>query len=363
MSSIIFRYLVSEVFKSSIGIVFVLFIILMSNTLSSVLENIAIGELPEQALFPLLLKQAASLLALVIPFAFFLGVIFAFGRLYKDYELPVLNACGMGYRQMVLPILALMIPFFAADLYISLSLSSATQRYAQNVVDTFEQQDEFEQIEAGRFNVSSNGKHVFYMESMSEDRMQLSNVIIAKASADSYSFGIADKGIQVKDDKTGDLFLELSPGIRYVGFPGEADFKVIEYETNGVLIDLKQKSGSEAIKASEKSFIELINSDKREDKTELQWRLATPFSLLVLGLVALPLSYVAPRKGRYGKMGISIVIYILYNNALATMLVWIEDGSIAIELGFWLVHLVFLLVAALLILKRNGFLSVARFSQ
>jgi len=363
MTTIIFRYLVSEVFKSSLGIIMVLLIILMSNTLSSVLESIALGDLPDKALIPLLLKQAASLLTLVIPFAFFLGIIFAFGRLYKDYEMPVLNACGLGYRQMLVPIFALMIPFFCLDLFLSLSFSATAQRYAQESVDAFEQQDEFEQIEAGRFNVSSDGNQVFYMQSMSEDRSQLSHVIINQTNGDSYSFGIADKGVQIKDPKTGDLFLELSPGVRYEGLPGDADFKVIEYETHGVLIDLKQNTDKKIIKPADKAFFDLLKSREKADKIELQWRLATPFSLLVLGLVALPLSYVAPRKGRYGKMGVAILVYILYNNSLATMLVWIENNSIALELGFWLVHAIFLLLALTLVLKRNGALSLKRLTQ
>lgn len=362
MTTILFRYLSSEVFKSSLGTILVLFIILMSNTLSSVLEDIALGEVPDQALVPILLRQATSLISLLLPFGFFLGVIFAFGRLYKDYEMPVLNSCGLGYRKMLIPIVALMIPFFCIDLYFSLSLNAQSQRYAQSVVENFDNKDEFEQIEAGRFNVSNDGAHVFYMESMSEDRTQLSNVIINQSNDDSISFGIADKGIQVKDEKTGNLFLELSPGIRYEGFPGDADFKIVEYETHGVLIDIQKQSDKKRIKVEEKTFLELYQSNEKKDKVELQWRLATPFVLIVLGLVAVPLSYVAPRKGRYGKMGVAILVYILYNNALGAMLVWIEKDKVALEYGFWLVHLMFLMLALLLVLKRNRYFSALKLS-
>lgn len=362
MPSIIFRYLSSEVFKSSLGVMLVLFIILMSNTLSGVLEDIALGKVPDQALLPLLLRQAASLVVLLIPFGFFLGVVLAFGRLYKDYEMPVLNSCGLGYRRMLLPVMALMLPFFAANLYFSLSLSATSQRYAQSFIDSFEQKGDFEQIEAGRFNTSDTGDHVFYMESMSADRSQLKNVIINQSNNDQFSFGIAEKGVQVKDQATGDLFLELSNGIRYEGFPGDADFKVIEYKTHGVLIDIQPQEKKRVVKAIEKPFLELLNSGAKKDKIELQWRLATPFSLLMLGLIAVPLSYVAPRKGRYGKMGLAILVYILYNNALGTMLVWIEKGDVAVAYGFWLVHLVFLLLALVLVLKRNLIFTRLRFN-
>lgn len=363
MTTILFRYLSLEVFKSSLGTMLVLFVILMSNTLSGVLEDIALGEVPDQALMPILLRQATSLVTLLIPFGFFLGVIFAFGRLYKDYEMPVFNSCGLGYRGMFFPIIVLMVPFFCINLYFSLSLSAQSQRYAQFIVDDYENRDEFEQIEAGRFNISNDGEHVFYMETMSEDRTQLSNVIINQSNADSISFGIADKGIQVKDKDSGDLFLELSPGIRYEGFPGDADFRVIEYDTHGVLINLEKQSKKKKIKAEEKPFWDLYQSKAKKDKIELQWRIATPFVLLILGLIAVPLSYVAPRKGRYGKMGIAILVYIIYNNALGTMLVWMEKGLVAIEYGFWFVHLVFLVLAILLVLKRNQSFSFFRLNR
>lgn len=353
MTSIIFRYLSSEVFKSSLATILVLFIILISNTLSGVLEDIALGEVPEQALWPLLLRQSTSLLTLIMPFGFFLGIVLAFGRLYKDYEMPVLNACGLGYKGLFYPVIILMLPFFCIDLYLSLSLSASSQRYAQGVVDNYEHKDEFEQIEAGRFNLSDNGDHVFYMESMSEDRTQLHNVIINQSSEDSFSFGIAEKGIQVKDEKTGDLFLELSSGIRYEGFPGDSDFKVIEYEQHGVLIDIQSKSKNRGVNVKEKPLTELMNSKTKKDQIELQWRIATAMALIILTLIAVPLAYVAPRKGRYGKMGVAILVYIIYNNALGTMLVWIEKDKVAIEYGFWLVHAVFIMFALTLVLIRD----------
>ncbi len=353
MPSIIYRYISLEVLKSSVSAMLVLFIILMSNTLSGVLADISLGEVPEQALIPLLLQQAVSLINLLIPFGFFLGVIFSFGRLYKDYEMPVLNSCGLGYRQMLVPVMALIIPFFIINTYFSLTLSASSQRYAQEIIYEFDIQDEFEQIKAGRFNVSGGGDHVFYMESMSEDKTLLKNVIISQSSNDGQAISIANQGVQVKDEVTGNVFLELSQGVRYEGFPGDEDFKIVAFEANGILVEIEKKVDKAVVKVKELPFSDLFSSENKEQRIELQWRLATPFSLLVLALVAVPLSYVAPRKGRYGKMGVAIVVYILYNNSLGAMLVLIQDGSIAIEIGFWLVHLFFLGLALMLVAIRN----------
>lgn len=347
------RYLSVEILKASLVTLLVLFVILMSNALSSVLSDISLGDAPEQALFPLLLSQSTSLMTLLIPFAYFLGVVFAFGRLYKDYEIAVLSSCGFGYRQMFRPVLLVMLPLLLLNVYLSLSLNASTQRYAQMMVESGEQKGEFETIESGRFNVSKNGAHVFYMESISDDRTQLEKVIITQSSNEQVSIEIAEQGRQKTLEEDGDVFLEVGPGLRYEGFPGDLDFSVTEYKQHGILLDLQRGTSNYSARAKEKSFIELLNSTSRKDRIELHWRIAIPVMLIVLALLAVPLSYVAPRQGRYGKMGITILVYIIYNNFLGAVLAWMEKGKVSVEFGFWWVHLFFISVAIMLLWYRN----------
>ena len=101
MFSIVQGYLIVEILKNTAATILILFIILMSNTLGRVLADVSDGEIPLDALFPVFLGQSIQVLSLLLPFGFFLGVIFAFGRLYKDHELVVLHACGYGYRQLI----------------------------------------------------------------------------------------------------------------------------------------------------------------------------------------------------------------------------------------------------------------------
>ena len=86
---------------------------------------------------------------------------------------------------------------------------------------------------------------------------------------------------------------------------------------------------------------------------EFHWRIAIPVILLVLALLAVPLSYVAPRQGRYGKVGIALLVLIAYLNLMAFTRAKIEDGIIPIALNFWWVHLLFLLLTLAFIYRRN----------
>ena len=97
----------------------------------------------------------------------------------------------------------------------------------------------------------------------------------------------------------------------------------------------------------------LWRSSRLNHRIELHWRIAIPVVLLVLALLAVPLAYVAPRQGRYGKLGVALLVLIVYLNLLAFTRAKIEDGIIPLALNFWWVHLLFLLLALALIYRRN----------
>jgi lipopolysaccharide export system permease protein len=75
----------------------------------------------------------------------------------------------------------------------------------------------------------------------------------------------------------------------------------------------------------------------------------------VLAILAVPLTRSSPREGRYARLGIGLLIYITYQNALAIAREWVEDEVIPAWLGVWWVHGVLLGFAALLIARASGF--------
>lgn len=134
----------------------------MSNSLGRLLADVADGEIPQQALWPVLLSQSVKIFTLLLPISFFLGIVFAFGRLYKDHEISVMNACGMGYWQFYKSILLVILPVFILNAFTSVWLNSSVQRSAQSIVSNSKNIHEFNQVKAGQFNQSKSGAHVFF---------------------------------------------------------------------------------------------------------------------------------------------------------------------------------------------------------
>ena len=106
---------------------------------------------------------------------------------------------------------------------------------------------------------------------------------------------------------------------------------------------------------------ELIASGDPDYKAELHWRISGPVSIIVLTLLAVPLSRSNPREGRYGRLAVGILAYFMYSNLIWVARLAIERGYLPAWLGFWWVHLLMAAVAGLLVALHYGaFRSRAR---
>ena len=94
---------------------------------------------------------------------------------------------------------------------------------------------------------------------------------------------------------------------------------------------------------------ELIGSADIKHQAALQWRLSIPLMVLIVTLLAVPLSRTNPRQGRYAKVLPAMMLYFAYLVLLNAMRGALESGSVPIAVTLLPVHLLFLLIAALLL--------------
>jgi lipopolysaccharide export system permease protein len=130
--------------------------------------------------------------------------------------------------------------------------------------------------------------------------------------------------------------------------PGQADYRAIQYDTYGVL--LPKPAVSDEI--SERVAVptrELIGSDNPRFQSELQWRLSLPLLVFVVTLLAVPLSRVNPRQGRFLKLLPAILLYMVYLSMLIAARGALDKGKIPLQLGLWWVHGLFALIGFVLL--------------
>ena len=95
--------------------------------------------------------------------------------------------------------------------------------------------------------------------------------------------------------------------------PGRADFVISEFEEYAVRIDDPNPTSRETEREG-KDSLTLLKSQNPRELAELQKRLAVPFGILTLGLLAVPLSRVPPRAGAWGNILKAFLIYVAYEN-------------------------------------------------
>jgi lipopolysaccharide export system permease protein len=83
------------------------------------------------------------------------------------------------------------------------------------------------------------------------------------------------------------------------------------------------------------STAQLTSSDSAADIAELQWRLSTSCSTLLLGLLGVPLSRARPRQHKNAKVGIAILIYAGYYLFYESARTWVQTGVISPLPGIW----------------------------
>jgi lipopolysaccharide export system permease protein len=354
---IISRYLIKEVLASLLAVTVVLLLIFLSNQLVRYLSYAASGKIAANVVMQLLGFEIPYLLALLLPLGLYLGIMLAYGRLYADSEMPVMNASGLGIRRLIgiTSVLALLIGSIVMMLMLWVN-----PMIAQEKGKSLSQDNMLDTLRPGRFQVISGGKRVIYVEKIARDHKQAHNLFLAeeqKHSGDDTSTPwvvvSAEEGFQAKGPDNQDDFIVSTNGYRYEGTPGQNDFKIVQFKKYAVRIPKPSANSTreeeEAI-PTWKLFHDYHNS---ASSAELQWRFALPISAMLLALLAIPLSQVRPRQGRYSHILPAILIYIVYVNLLFIARNWVEQNIGLGVLGIWWVHgLLLMLAIVLLVIQR-----------
>jgi len=357
---IIFRYITRELTASIAAITGILLLIFLSNQFTRYLSQAAIGKFAGSLLLRLIAIEVPHLLGILLPLGLFLAILLVYGRMYIDNEMTVLTACGISrtkLTRLTLPTTLLVVIIVS---FLSLWLSPKLLAYRDQLLAETGTAAQIETTLPGHFQEANGGQRVFYVESISPDRQHMHNLFMAQlannSSRDNPNWIIvtAQNGYQTVDPKSGDRFFVTTNGHRYQGIPGQNDFHIVSYEKYGLRIE----SHIADVNAQEEtlSTSTLIRTDKNKNLalSELQWRFSMPVSALLLTLLAIPLSRIKPRFGRYSQLLPAILIYIIYANLLLVGRNWVEQGSLPPHIGLWWIHGLLAFVIILIWLWQTG---------
>lgn len=353
-SKILDKYLIKEMLVTWIAVTAVLLVIMVGNVLARSLSKVTEGAIAPDALLSLVAVNSISSLVTLIPLGLYLGVLLAHGRFYRDNEISVMQACGAGWRALFRPTAVVGTLAVVLIAVLTIFVSPWAARQEQALKQSLQEESGLNLLSAGRFVESSDGKAVFFTQSINPGKTQFENVFMYRKRGDDMpAVDTARIASYQVDEETGNEYLVFTDGQSSVGEPGQADYTITSFKRQGILRPRKDKPEI-ALRNKSKTMTQLFNATDLGAKAELQWRMSIPLAALILALLAVPLAYTSPRQGRFAKIALAILIYIPYANVLSLARKWIASGTIPSWVGLWPVHLMVVALIVWLLARRVG---------
>ena len=357
---LIFRYLSRQIIQVMIAVTLVLLVVALTSRFIQYLGDALAGQLASDILLLLMLYRLPDFLLVILPLALFLGIILAYGRMYADNEMVILLGSGFSQRRLLVVTQAASTAVLLIMALLSLQLAPWGVRNTEQIKQNQQELTEIDLIVAGQFQRFAGGSRVTYAERIanSDAGRQLESVFVAmnaEASADQAKprIVLAESARPQPDPVSGSRFMRLENVLQYEGEPGTADFRVGQFDAQMLLLP-EATEFAPVLEESTLPTLQLWGSADLAQRAELQWRLSVILLIPVITLIAVPMSRVNPRQGRYSKLLPAALLYALYFVALQLCRDLVADGRLSPIIGLWWIHGVFIAIGVYLLRFPEG---------
>ncbi|WP_266160651.1 LPS export ABC transporter permease LptF [Dyella silvatica] len=350
MLSILDRYFLRELAQTVAATVIVLVAIFAGTSFAGVLKQVANGSFPASVMFQVLGLNMLDGLATVVMLGGFLGVLLSLGRRYRESEMHVLASSGMGPRGLLRPMAMLAVVLAVLVGTVTMWLGPWSARTSQALVASANRSVIAAGLDAGRFTELPGKGGIIFVENLSRDGSVLGNTFIAtdRAGTDGVHHLklITGKHGQLYQDTDGvGRFLALWDGWQYEIPLGADNWRKMQYERNDSSLSNVQSDNDEDDPAHILDMITLAQADTPDARAEFAWRTIAPAMMVVLLMLALPLSRQTPREPRFGRLLLAVLAFYLYYLLLALCRSKLIKGAWHHSTPMWSISLLVFLIA------------------
>ena len=353
---IFLRSTLREFAITGVAVFSVLLAITFSSALIRYLGLAARGTVPADAVMVLLALSALSTVSVLLSATVFLSVLLTMTRAYRDSEMVVWQTSGLSLLGWFRPVLLFVAPVMVLVALLSIYMTPWAIGKAEQFRHQLENRDDAASIAPGVFRESKNADRVFFIEKLSPDLTQVANIFVHEVRDGRMWVGVASRGYLEKA-KNGDRYLVALDGRRYSGTPGQADYRVEAFGKYAVRIE---QSAAKSFLPTQKSRATglLLLDPSPANRAELSFRFGLPVATLLLALLAIPMSAVNPRTGRFLNLLIAVFVYMIYSNLISIVQAWIAQGKVSVLVGMLAVHGGMVLLLIVLFARRIGYLRL-----
>lgn len=348
---IIARAFYRESGRNFLAIALVLLVVFAFIGMSSLLAKAVRGDFADDIVLTLLGLQLAKQLDLLLPLSFYLGVLLTYGRWYRDSEMTVLAACGVGIDRLLRPLAGAALVVAVTVGLLAITLNPLASRQIEQVKSESARRPGLSAMNPGTFTESAGSRRIFYIEQSSPETGVMSGIFASDQATGKEAVIVARRGDVTVDSVTGEKRVRLFEGRIYDGSPGKSDMRVIEFQKHESIQGERQVQEAPAA-VEDMPTSALLASLTRDAWAELHWRISKPVLVVVLALWGLLLAHTDTRRGRMGNIFAAILVYFIYSNLLGLGVTLIRKGQVPAPLGLWWVHVLMAALAGYFLWRR-----------
>lgn len=355
---ILSRYLTKEIFKSQLAILFILLLIFFSQQLVRVLSSAVSGKVPADLVVSLLGLGMPTMAQLMLPLSLFIALLLTLGRFYAESEITVMRACGVGQGLLVKVAMFLSIFTTVLAVYNVFWLTPWAINKQSEMLAEAKANPRFAALSAGQF--MSAGGYVLFIDKIENN--SLNDIYVfqpEQQKKNKPSVVVAESGT-LQGLPNGDQILTLSESKRFEGTPQSADFRISSFENYSAYLGYQDVESDEKL-VQRADFKKLIETKTPEAKAELHWRLALILAVPLMALLAVPMSSVNPRQGRFAKLLPALLLYLIYFLLQSSLKSSGASGKLNAELLMPLVSVAFFVLGIILNAWDSKFMSKLRY--
>ena len=329
--NILSKSLNMEVFRSSIGVLLIFFLLVVGSRVVGYFEQAAEGNIDPGIILSVIALRFPDFITLLIPLSFFLGLLITIGRLNSEGEIHGYFSAGLSKFNLIKFLLPQAFIYFFITLVLSLYIAPYTKNLSKDllVIDSFEEQ--IDAIQSDEI-VSLDDEGFLYVQTADEGLIK--GVKLFQVDEDNSFIVISDELLTTEKDKT--IELNLKNGSFYGGLFSESSKIISNFNNFNFEID-KNISQSNDL-----SLTKLFDYSSSSDQATFQWNISIPITILILLLYGIYISSSKPREGKFSFLLPGMLIYVSYLSLLILGREFISDNPGSI-FNLWFIHVLFIL--------------------
>ncbi len=303
----------------------VILTIVLTMMLIRTLGQAAVGEVAPQDVALLLGYIALGHLPTMLSLSLFIAVVATLSRMYRDNEMPIWFASGVGLTRFVRPVLRTSVPVLLVVGVLALFVWPWQNRHSVELKEQFERRSDLSRVAPGQFQTSSDGTRTFFIERDPIDARTGRNVFILSNLPQTESVTSARSGRIVLEGD--DRYLVLDRGQRNERNLASGEKTLARFESYRVQVGERLLSSIDNLPPKARRSIELLRDPTPRNQGELVWRLGLLFGAANMVLLGIGLSATNPRRASNWNLLFALLAFVVYYNLINLTQSWVASGK------------------------------------